>query len=56
MLKGLGDIIDGIQMFGDSVVKAEAEAGEFWVRAVIVEMKCGTRWRVLGNGGGSVDT
>ena len=55
MLKGLSDIIDGVKMFGDGVIEAEAEAGEFWVRTVIMEMKCGTRWRVLGGGGGSVD-
>ena len=55
MLKGLSDIIDGVKMFGDGVIEAEAEAGEFWVRTVIMEMKCGTRWGVLWDGGRSVD-
>ena len=42
-------------MDGDGVIEAEAETGEFWVGAVVMEMKCGTRWRILGDGGGSVD-
>ena len=45
----------GVQMDGDGVIEAEAETGEFWVGAVVMEMKCGTRWRILGDGGGSVD-
>ena len=54
-VEGLGDIVDGVQMSGDSVIEAEAKLGEFWVGVVVMEMKCGTRWGVLWDRGRSVD-
>ena len=54
-VKGLGDIIDGVKMSGDSLIEAEAELGEFWVGTVVMEVKCGTGWGVLWDGGGNVD-